>query len=91
MEATTYSRFRKDLKKYLDQATYDYEPVTITRKDAPNAVVISADVYANLLENQFVRSNETNLKWILDGVDQIEKGQTHAHELIDSTDEANHE
>lgn len=91
MEATTYSRFRKDLKKYLDQATYDYEPVTITRKDAPNAVVISADVYANLLENQFIRSNETNLKWILTGVQQIKKGQTHPHELIDPNDEANHE
>ncbi|PTM23696.1 prevent-host-death protein [Lactobacillus sp. PFC-70] len=75
MEVTTYSRFRKNPKRYLDQATYNYEPVTITRKNAPNAVVLSADVYTNLLENQFIQSNETNLKWILAGVQQIEKGQ----------------
>lgn len=84
MEATTYSGFRKDLKKYLDQATYDYEPVTITRKNAPNAVVISADVYNNMMENQFLTTNSTNLKWILEGVQQIKAGEAKPHGLIDS-------
>ncbi|WP_390892237.1 type II toxin-antitoxin system Phd/YefM family antitoxin [Levilactobacillus namurensis] len=54
IEVTTYSRFRKNPKRYLDQATYDHEPVTITRKNSPNAVVLLTDVYANLLENQFI-------------------------------------
>lgn len=90
MEATTYSGFRKNLKNYLDQATLDFEPVTITRKDAPNAVVISEEVYNNFMENQFLTSNPENYKWILQGIQQIKDGKASQHQLIDSG-ETSHE
>jgi len=82
VEATTYSGFRKNLKAYLDQATLDFEPVTVTRKGAPNAVVISEEAYNNFMENQFLTTNPTNYKWILQGIQQIKDGKSSSHELI---------
>ncbi|KRL45861.1 hypothetical protein FD29_GL001862 [Companilactobacillus mindensis DSM 14500] len=83
MEATTYSDFRKELKKYLDKATDDFEPITITRKGNHNAVLISADTYNNMIENQFVLGNPTNLKWLEESKDQAQKGLLTSHDLID--------
>ncbi|GEO69712.1 type II toxin-antitoxin system Phd/YefM family antitoxin [Levilactobacillus acidifarinae] len=92
MEATTYSGFRKNLKSYLDQATLDFEPVTITRNGAPNAVVISEEAYNNLMENQFLTANPENYKWILQGIDQLKNGKAKQHELVDpDTGEAEHD
>jgi len=64
MEATTYSDFRKDLKSYMDKATGDFEPITITRKNRKNAVLISEDEYNNMLENRYVLENPTNREWL---------------------------
>lgn len=75
MATTTYSEFRKNLKTYLDQATMDFEPVTITRKDAPNAVVISEEAYNNFMENQFLTENSQNYRWILEGIQQIKENK----------------
>lgn len=91
METTTYSEFRKNLRAYLDQATMAFEPVTITRKDAPNAVVISERVYNNFMENQFLTENPQNYRWILEGIQQIKAGKRSRHELIAPNDEAPHE
>ncbi|WP_203639576.1 type II toxin-antitoxin system Phd/YefM family antitoxin [Levilactobacillus wangkuiensis] len=81
MKATTYSGFRKNLKAYLDQATLDFEPVTVTRKNAPNAVVISEVTYNNLVENQFLTNDSTNYEWILQGIQQIKDGKLRSHDL----------
>lgn len=92
MEATTYSDFRKELKKYLDKATDDFEPITITRKGNHNAVLISADTYNNMIENQFILGNPTNLKWLEESKAQAQKGLLTDHNLIDPESSAiNHE
>lgn len=62
MKKITYLDFRKNLKKYLNDVADNFEPVTITRKGKSNAVLISADIYTNMIENQFVLGNPTNLK-----------------------------
>jgi len=91
MEATTYSDFRKGLKKYLDKATDDFEPVTITRKGNHNAVLISADVYNNMVENQFVLGNPTNLKRLEESKRQAELGKITQHDLINPEGEPDNE
>jgi prevent-host-death family protein len=67
----------------LDKATDDFEPITITRKGNHNAVLISADTYNNMVENQFVLGNPTNLKWLEESKDQAQKGLLTSHDLID--------
>lgn len=53
--------FSERIKKYLDAAADDFEPITITWKGKNNAVLISEEVYNIMLENQFVLGNPTNL------------------------------
>ncbi|MFC6260516.1 type II toxin-antitoxin system Phd/YefM family antitoxin [Levilactobacillus fujinensis] len=83
MEATTYSDFRKKLRFYLDRATDDFEPITVTRKNNRNAIVISEEEYNNMLENQFVLGNPANLAWLDKSKKQFETGHTECHTLIE--------
>lgn len=45
--------------------------------------MISLDVYNNILENLFIRSNDNNYRHILKGINQLEIGQV----AISSLDE----
>ncbi|MFC6274812.1 type II toxin-antitoxin system Phd/YefM family antitoxin [Levilactobacillus tangyuanensis] len=87
MEATTYSDFRKDLKSYMDKATGDFEPITITRKNRKNAVLISEEEYNNMLENRYVLENPTNREWLRQSLSQVNQNKTAQHKLIDDPDE----
>lgn len=87
MEATSYSDFRKKMRFYLDQATEDFEPVIITRKNNRNAVVISEEEYNNMLENKFVLDNPANLAWINESMKQFQDGEAHSHDLIEPGEE----
>lgn len=71
METTTYSDFRKDLKNYMDKATGDFEPITITRKNRKNVVLISEEEYNNILENRYVLENPTNREWLRQSLSQV--------------------
>ncbi len=87
MEATTFSDFRKELKNYMDKATDDLEPVTITRKNHQNAILISEAKYNNLVENQYILSNPSNLAWLQQSLDQAKHGKVEQHELADPVDD----
>ena len=75
MLAVNYSSVRNNLKEYCDRAVYDVEPIIITRKNEENVVMLSLDVYNNMLENLFIRSNDNNYQHILKGIKQLEAGQ----------------
>jgi len=75
METTTYSDFRKDLEKYMDKTTRDYEPITITRKNCQNAVLISEKEYNNMLENRYLLENPTNQEWLQDSLVQAKRNK----------------
>jgi len=87
MEATTFSDFRKELKSYMDKATDDFEPVTITRKNRQNAVLISEAEYNNMVENQYILSNPSNLAWLQQSLDQAKHGKAVQHELVVPVDD----
>ncbi|WP_125584087.1 type II toxin-antitoxin system Phd/YefM family antitoxin [Levilactobacillus cerevisiae] len=86
MIATTYSDFKNHLKTHLNQVTDDCEPLTVVRKHKPNVVVISADMYANLLENLHVQGNATNLAWLEAAKLQLASGQSQKPDQAGSTD-----
>lgn len=75
MQATTYADFRKDPKKYMDKATGDFEPITITRKNQQNAVLISAEEYNNMIENRYILDNPANREWLQTALEQAKRGQ----------------
>ncbi|MFD1455442.1 type II toxin-antitoxin system Phd/YefM family antitoxin [Levilactobacillus lanxiensis] len=75
MQATTYADFRKDLKKYMAKATDDFEPITITRKNQQNAVLISEEEYNNMIENRYILDNTANREWLQTSLEQSKRGQ----------------
>jgi len=89
MDKIMCSDFRKELKKYFDKVTEDSEPIIITRKGNPNAVLISEDIYNNMIENQFVLGNPANLKWLEKSKQQAESFKAYQHNLTDFQNKSN--
>lgn len=74
MQAKNYSDVRNNLKTVCDMIVDDNETIIVTRKNDRNIVMMSLDEYNNLIENYHIRKSEANYKWILEGKEQIEKG-----------------
>lgn len=87
MIAVNYTTFRENMKKYMDIVTEDYETVIVTRKENKNVVMISEEVYNNLVENLFIMSNKANYDWIIESKEQLENGKVEVHDLIEVGDD----
>lgn len=57
---TTISDFRKDIKKYLDKVTSNFETLIINRGKDSGVVVMSLDEYNSLSATQHELSSKTN-------------------------------
>ena len=75
MLAVNYTTLRKNLKGYCDKAVDDSETVVVTRKNERNVVMMSVEVYDNLMENLFIISNRANYQHIIEGARQLEAGR----------------
>ena len=87
MIALNYSQFRENMKANLDLVTDDYETLIITRKDNKNAVIMSEEMYNNLMENIYIMSNKNNYYWLLESKRQLEKGMASIRNLINTDEE----
>ena len=76
MLAVNYSTLRNNLKAYCDKATDEFETVIVTRKNEKNVVIMSLEKYNNLRENLFLMQNRKNYQHILQGIEELEQGQT---------------
>ena len=82
MLAVNYTNLRDNMKAYMDKVTDDYETMIVTRKDNKNVVMLSEEVYNNLMENAYVMGNKANYDWLMDSIKQYEKGQVTQHILM---------
>ena len=87
MIAVNYTQFRNEMKKNMDLVTEDYEAMVVTRKENKNVVVISEEVYNNLLENIHVMGNKTNYDWLIESKKQLEEGKVSSRILLEVEDE----
>ena len=83
MLAVNYTNLRENMKTYMDMVTDDYETMIVTRKDNKNVVMISEEVYNNLMENAYIMGNKANYDWLMESKAQLEKGKFSAHDLIE--------
>lgn len=84
MLAVNYSTIRNNLKNYCDKATDNNETVIVTRKDEKNVVLISLEQYNTIMK---AARNAEYLAKIDRSIEQLEKGEGKAHELIEVEDE----
>lgn len=73
MKTINYTKFRENMKTYMDEVTNDYEVMVVTRKDNKNVVMLSEETYNNLMENIYITGNKENYDWLMESKKQLEK------------------
>jgi len=83
MLTTTISDFRKDIKKYLDSVTEDFETLIINRGRDTGVVVMSLDEYNSLSATQHELSSNVNEKRLDSAIEKLRNGKGFQKEIIE--------
>ena len=84
MLTTSISDFRKDIKKYLDNVTENFETLIINRGKDSGVVVISLDEYNSLNATQHELSSRINEIRLDSAIEKLKKNSSFEKDLIDS-------
>lgn len=84
MLTTTISDFRKDIKKYLDNVTQNFETLIINRGKDTGVVVMSLDEYNSLCATQHELSSKMNEKRLDAAIEKLKGGDSFQKDLLDS-------
>ena len=71
MITTTISDFRKDIKKYLDNVTQNFETLIINRGKDTGVVIMSIDEYNSLTATQHELSSKANEKRLDSAIEKL--------------------
>lgn len=83
MRTIHFSDARSNLKAVMDQAIDDHDAVLITRRDAPNVVIMSQEQYDSWMETMHLLSSPANAARLLRSIQQHRAGMAEKHDLID--------
>jgi antitoxin YefM len=84
MLTATISDFRKDIKRYLDKVSKNFETLIINRGKDSGIVIISLDEYNSLTATQHELSSRINEQRLDSAISKFEtKKDTFTKELLD--------
>jgi len=89
MRIVSFSDARNSLKTVIDNVVNDCDIVVITRRGAPDAVVMSLDHYNSLMETVHLLKSPANAAHLARSIAQLRSGQARHQQLIE--DEKNDE
>jgi antitoxin YefM len=81
MRAIHFSDARGNLKTVIDQVVDDADVTLITRRDAPNAVIMSQDYYDSLMETVHLMRSPANVAHLERSIAQLRRGQAAEQQL----------
>ena len=84
MRIINFSDARNSLRTVIDQLVEDADVTVISRRDAPDAVVMSFDHYSSLMETVHLLSSPTNAAHLAKSLAQARAGQAQHRELIEA-------
>jgi antitoxin YefM len=84
MLTATISDFRKDIKRYLDRVTENFETLIINRGKDSGVVIMSLDEYNSLSATQHELSSKVNEKRLDSAIEKLKNGDSFQKELIES-------
>jgi antitoxin YefM len=92
MRIINFSDARSSLRTVIDQVVEDADVTVISRRDAPDAVVMSFDHYSSLIETVHLLSSPANATHLAKSIAQARAGQVQHRELINipDTEETQH-
>ncbi|WGG51920.1 type II toxin-antitoxin system Phd/YefM family antitoxin [Rugamonas sp. DEMB1] len=82
MRIINFSDARNSLRAVIDQVVEDADVTVISRRDAPDAVVMSFDYYSSLMETVHLLSSPANAAHLAKSIAQARSGQAQHRELI---------
>ena len=83
MITTTISDFRKDIKRYLDRVTKNFETLIINRGKDNGVVIMSLDEYNSLTATQYELSSQLNEKRLDSAIQKLRSGESFEQNLVD--------
>lgn len=83
MLTTTISDFRKDIKRYLDRVTANFETLIINRGKDNGVVIMSLDEYNSLRSTHHELSSKTNERRLDSAIEKLRKGSSFPKDLIE--------
>ena len=83
MITTTISDFRKDIKRYLDSVTKNFETLIINRGKDNGVVIMSLDEYNSLTATQHELSSKSNEKRLDSAIEKLKSGDSFKKRLLD--------
>jgi antitoxin YefM len=88
MRIINFSDARSSLRAVIDQVVADADVTVISRRDAPDAVVMSFEHYSSLMETVHLLSSPANAAHLAKSIAQARAGLAQHQELIDVPDTA---
>ena len=82
MNIINFSEARSNLKDVIDRVVNDADVTVITRRDAPDAVVMSLDAYNSLLETVHLLSSPANAAHLARSLSQLRSGEAKERKLV---------
>jgi antitoxin YefM len=83
MLTATITDFRKDIKKYLDRVTDNFETLIINRGKDTGVVIMSLDEYNSLNATQHELSSKANEKRLDSAIEKFSKGRSFKKVLLE--------
>ena len=83
MLTTSISDFRRDIKKYLDKVTENFETLIISRGKDNGVVIMSLHEYNSLCATNHELSSKRNENRLDSAIEKFSKGNSFVKELIE--------
>lgn len=83
MLTATISDFRKDIKKYLDRVTDNFETLIINRGKDSGVVIMSLDEYNSLSATSHELSSKANEKRLDSAIEKFKADSSFEKDLIE--------
>ena len=83
MQVVSFSEARSNLKTVLDRVVEDADYTIVTRRDAPDAVVMSLDMFNSLLETVHLLKSPANAARLERSIAKYKAGKAVERDLID--------
>lgn len=84
MRVVTFSEARNNLKQVIDQVVDDVDVTVISRRDAPDAVVMSLETFNSWMETVHLLKTPANAAHLAKSIGQLRDGKTKARPLADA-------
>ncbi|MFC4250420.1 type II toxin-antitoxin system Phd/YefM family antitoxin [Sinimarinibacterium flocculans] len=84
MKVINFSEARSKLKQVFDSVVDDADYAIISRRDAPDAVLMSLDTFNSMMETVHLLKTPANAAHLARSIEQLRKGKTRVRKLSDA-------